>query len=291
LDNLGYAVIQILVTGGTGYLGRHIVSLSKRLGLEAFSVGRSADADVSCDLRDRQQCMELVGQFPTAAIIHCAAVVPADRDGYSDQAAADDSILMVENLVAAGPPHMVFTSSMTVYPNGIGVAREADAEVTGNGYAAAKLAGERILLDHSGFSTIMLRLPGLFGSPRKDGLLFNVARRLVRGEPPQLSENLPQWAGLHIEDAAEICVRAAMNPMRETLVLNAGYPDAMSIPNVMSKLAKIFGTELAVPEVSTFTFDLSHLVSKLGPISGNFQNRLEEFSNWVRHEVRAEGND
>lgn len=285
MDHLGDALIQILVTGATGFLGGCVLCMLKNNGMNALGVGRSTQCDVVCDLLDRNATKGLIAQHPDSRIIHCAAAVPKSNSAYFDEKLADESLEMVRNLVSAGARHVIFTSSMTVYPEGTVLAREGDAAPIGYGYAASKLKAERILLEGAEVTATILRLPGLFGLPRRGGVLFNTALTLARGDTPILEAPLPQWAAMHVEDAAEICIRAAYSSLEHSKVMNAGYPERMAISDAVAQLAALFGRELTVPSPKWFSFELSLLHEFLGPVHGELSVRLRDLANWARMEV------
>lgn len=278
--------MQILVTGASGYLGGHILSILRGKGLDALGVGRSEKCDIFCDLRDPDATKTLIAQNQDCRIIHCAAAVPKSRSDYLDEVAASDNLEMVRNLSDASPRYLVFISSMTVYPDGIFLAREEDAALIGKGYAASKFQAERVLLDCKDITVTILRIPGLFGLPRRGGVLFNSALALARGETPVLDKSLPQWAAMHVEDAAEISIRAALSSPRHSTVVNAGYPDRMAISDAVKQLAALFGRELPLlPPPKWFAFDLTRLHALLGPVSGKFTDRQNDLVAWARKEV------
>ena len=288
MDYMGYALTQILVTGASGYLGSHVLLKLREMGVKALGVGRTEQSDIFCDLRDKLATKVLVEQYPDSTIIHCAAAVPKSNADYSDEVAASESLEMVRNLVNVSPRALVFVSSMTVYPEGIIVAREEDAAQIGRGYAASKFQAEQISLKNESITTTILRIPGLFGSPRRSGVLFDSALTLARGGLPVLCSPLPQWAAMHVEDAAEICVRAALASPSCSAVMNVGYSGRLSIVEAVTQLASLYGKKISTPEPKWFAFDLSRLHAHLGPVSGNFIERLNDLENWVRMEVRKD---
>lgn len=286
MDQMGHALSQILVTGANGYLGGRILSLLRDIDVNALGVGRSERCDIICDLSVSDATEKLIKQHPDSRIIHCAAAVPKSRSDYFNEEAAAENLEMVSNLARAKPRHVVFTSSMTVYPEGTTLAREEDAASIGKGYAAAKLEAERILLESKDFTATILRLPGLFGLPRRGGVLFNSALALARGDTPILENSLPQWAAMHVDDAAEICIRVASASPRYSMVMNAGYPERMAISDAVTRLAALFGRECSLPPPKWFEFDLSRLHAFLGPVSGKFYDRLSDLADWARKEVQ-----
>lgn len=286
MDHMGHDLTHILVTGANGYLGGRILAMLRARNVSVLGVGRSKQCDIFCDLGDRDATRTLIAQYPHSRVIHCAAAVPKSRSGYLDEQAATESLEMARNLAAARPRRVVFASSMTVYPSGILRAREEDAVSIGKGYASAKLEAERLFLACPDITATVLRLPGLFGLPRRGGVLCNSALVLAHGGIPVLDASLPQWAAMHIEDAAEICIRAASVPASCSMVMNAGYPERMAIADAITQLAALFGRELPVPLPKWFAFDLSRLHAVLGPVSGKFNHRLSALADWARSEVR-----
>lgn len=286
-----YDLSHILVTGANGYLGGRILAMLRGKGVGVLGVSRSETCDIVCDLRDREATKALIEQHPNSQVIHCAAAVPKSDSGYLDEEAAAASLKMVRNLASAAPRHMIFVSSMTVYPAGTLLARENDAVSIGKGYAAAKLEAEDVLLKCSKITATILRLPGLFGLPRRGGVLFNAASALAQGYSPVLKEPLPQWAAMHVDDAAEICVRAAMASPACSMVMNAGYAERMSISAAIIQLAALFNLELSLSSPKWFEFELSRLHSVLGPVSGRFSDRLSDLAIWARKDVLRDGHN
>ncbi|MFM9879521.1 MAG: NAD-dependent epimerase/dehydratase family protein [Burkholderiaceae bacterium] len=296
MDHLGHALTQpsapLLVTGAGGYLGGRILAQLQQRGLPVLGIGRTPDragaCGLVCDLLDPLAVSQLMAQHTASPVLHCAAVVPKEAGGYADAQAAEQSLQMLRNVLAAQPAQIILTSSMTVYPDGTRLACEADARAEAGGYAAAKLAAERLLLARQGRCDVVLRLPGLFGGPRRSGLLYNAALAYARGERPVLAQPLPQWAALHVDDAAELCLRAALSPPAGPCVLNAGYPDAMSIPDALRQLAALLGQEPGeLPAALPFAFDLTALHAALGPVAGAWADRLTELAASARKLAHA----
>lgn len=201
---------------------------------------------------------------------------------------AAQSLAMARILAGAAPKRIVFTSSMTVYPDGIGVAREDDARVPeAGGYSSAKLLAETALLEQSDLVAIVLRLPGLFGNDRRSGLLFNSAVKFVDGRTPEFIAELPQWAAMDVRDAATMCIRALCSEIASSIVINVGYPETMSIGDAIARLAMLFEAEVPQIPSPSFAFDLTRMHALLGPMPQDFETRLAQLAHAVRHAAKS----
>ena len=275
----------ILVTGATGYLGRHI--LARAAAEQGAAIGmswRGADGTIACDLRDGAATARLIRQTGAQTVIHCAARVPKNAADYGSEEAARDNSSMIESLCGAAVTRIVFPSSMSVYSRDSAMpVREDEKCEPETAYGASKRWAEKRLLATIS-EVICLRFPGLFGPPRRSGLLYNVARAFAAGEAPALDDDPPLWAGLHVEDAADICLRAARSSGLAREIINAGYPGAMSVDAGVAALARRFQRE--TPRAHSgplFEMDLSRLAARIGLPAHSFDARLEQFVESMPH--------
>lgn len=189
---------MILVTGGSGYLGQHVVAVLEARGV-AFRALRRRQG-IGLDLSQLNDVTRLFErQPPWDAIIHCAAVVPKDAGAYSDRDAAWQSIVMMHHLASRlNRPPIVFASSMT--------ATEATSA-----YSWGKRMAEDVLQRWAIPGDVIVRLPGLFGFPRRAGLVFNMLTAALVG---QVLDATPceGWTAVSVQDAAAALVDAVSQP-------------------------------------------------------------------------------
>lgn len=196
---------MILVTGASGYLGRHVAD---RLLAHKLSFALTSRGDVGslpCDLRNAEPVYELLKHLAPTVIIHCAAVVPKASGSYADFVSANASALMMKNLAAFAECPIIFASSLVA-------ANRDDSE-----YAHGKWRAEQYLRSGS----VSMRLPGLFGLPRRSGVIYEAARM---GAIPA---SFGPYPAMHVADAAEYLVRAATMPSdgnREPFSVTYGDP-------------------------------------------------------------------
>lgn len=241
-----------------------------------------------CDLCIPEAVATLVDDVQADTIIHCAAAVPKSEAEYADDTIGERNLTMVKNLIAAKAKHIVFASSMTVYDASLAMpVAEDDAPPPAGGYGGGKRRAE-LLLEKSPQRTSILRFPGLFGSPRREGLLYNVARAFFEGKMPRLPATPPLWGAFHIEDAADLCIRAADRREEASLVVNAGYPDRQAIHLAVAELAKRFDRPLPkTAEGPVFAMNVRRLKDTIGPPRGSWSGRLDELVDWVSNEATA----
>lgn len=184
-------VRPIHVTGTTGYLGGRIMEYCAQHDIPVRAV------------RIPPKHGRIKAMLPEdAVVIHCAAIVPhshQEADEYTDVMGSTSAALLSQ-LISAQPAFTVFPST-----------RETEGV-----YAKWKHRAE-LLLGEGRIRSVILRFPGLFGPPRRNGVVYATARAMlgrdwhkgqldVDGFAPVPSD----WTTMHVMDAAERCVEAAL---------------------------------------------------------------------------------
>ena len=160
---------KILVTGGAGYIGSHVVVALAEAGLQplvldnfstssrsvvprlAALAGRPVDV-VEADVRDPDALRRTFHDHAIAAVIHCAALKGVGESEERPLAYWDinvgGTIAMAEVMGEAGVARLVYSSSATVYgqPDALPVGEDAPLKPQGV-YARTKRAAEDFLRD------------------------------------------------------------------------------------------------------------------------------------------------
>ena len=184
---------MVLVTGGTGFLGRHVVAalvtaghdvrvLSRRPLSPELAGGRASGAEG--DLEDAASLERALADVDV--VVHLAALL--ERPGLAPEAITRVNVGGTRALAraarAARVSRFVHVSSAGVYGDGDDAAprTEGSALRPATRYEVSKLAGERALaqeLDGSRVAWAVLRPAGIYGPGRQGTLAFfrNVERR------------------------------------------------------------------------------------------------------------------
>jgi GDP-4-dehydro-6-deoxy-D-mannose reductase len=186
--------MRALVTGGNGFVGRHLVAELQARGYDALVPGEAA-----FDLTDAPSVRAVVERARPEIVFHLAAhasVADATRDPLETYAT---NVTGTANLIEAirasdAPARLLFVSSAEVY--GARAAAEMPLRETmlpapATIYAASKLAGEAIVLASArtyGLRAIVVRPFNLIGPGQSDrfavGAFTHRLARIAAGAPP-----------------------------------------------------------------------------------------------------------
>ena len=317
----------VLVTGGAGYIGSHVV-LQLRARNESvvivddLSTGfRQAVGDtplVVGDVGDRALLARVLTEHRVGTVMHFAAktIVPESvREPlryYGNNTAATRNLL--EACMQSGVRRFVFSSTAAVYglPAG-GVAREDMPLAPINPYGTSKLMSEWILRDLaavSDFRYVALRYFNVAGSDTqcrigqataKATLLVKVACEAVVGKRPHVSiygtdYDTPDGTGIrdyiHVEDLARahLCALDYLRSGGASQVLNCGYGHGYSVREVLASVNRVAGRSIPVIEEPRREGDPDRLVAAAGRVRSvlGWEPRLDDLDAIVRSSLRWE---
>lgn len=298
---------SILVTGGAGYIGSHVVKLLGRTGhrvvtLDNLSKGRR-DAVLYGDLvvgdtGDASLVSRLLREYEVDTVMHFAAftIVPESVSEplkyYRNNTCSTRSLL--ECCVAHGVQHFIFSSTAAVYglPEG-GICDETTPTQPINPYGQSKLMSEHMLRDVCQASLMraaVLRYFNVAGSD-PDGeigqstpgatLLVKVAVEAAVGTRDSVAifgtdYTTPDGTGIrdyiHVSDLASAHL-AALEYLANggnTLTVNCGYGHGYSVREVLDAVNRIGNIELAVRECPRRAGDPDMLISRAERIKNVF---------------------
>jgi UDP-glucose 4-epimerase len=312
---------SILVTGGAGYIGSHVVLQLRERGetvvvLDDLSRGfrQSVGATplIVGDMGDRALVTRLLREHGVDTVIHFAAftIVPESvRDPlkyYANNVCGTRNLLQC--CAESGVRHVVFSSSAAVYGTPSGdLAAEDSPTAPINSYGTSKLVSEWMLRDlalASALRYVALRYFNVAGSDMGGRigqatpgatLLIKVASEAIVGKRPHVSifgtdYPTPDGTGIrdyiHVEDLAAAHL-AALDYLRRdgaSAVLNCGYGHGYSVRQVLDSVQRVSGRRLAIREEARRAGDPAVLVAKADRIRAllGWRPKLDDLDTIVR---------
>jgi len=257
----------VLVIGGTGFIGSHVV---ERLGAGGVSVraasisGRwrwgTAPEGIECaslDLRDpaeRDRLARLVRGSST--IVNLAGVLY--RPGISEESLRELHVGAVRHLLAAarsaardGTVRVVHVSTTGVLgPTGPEPQDETAEPHPTTPYEATKLEGEREALAGrgDGVEVVVVR-PGLVYGPR-DLHLLALYRSIDRGLFRPVAGGRARWQPIHVRDLSRGIAAAIDQDDIDGEVFHLAGTEVVELADLSGRIASLLGTRIRRPGLS-----------------------------------------
>lgn len=273
---------RVLLTGANGFLGKQLAKIIEEdSSIELIKLVRSIQVPdrslVICDLTDKERVKHILDNVLPDVILHTAAFVPKNVSDYENDL-SNMNLLMVENLLAYSHAIFINISSMTVYGLSNKIIRsETDSTDPQSAYGKSKLKIEEFLSNHKSLS-ISIRIPGLFGSERKTGLLYNTLKSLSENEPLVLPSEPLLWSAMDVLDAADSIykvMKAFISNKYRLNVINIAYIDTLSINKFIDICEEIFNKSLPYNiKHPDFAFCMDNLKKIDAVPNNNFKDSL-----------------
>jgi len=277
--------MSVLVTGGAGYIGSHMVWALVDAGEDVVVVDRLSTGFqwaiapearfIHADIADTDRLAAIIGDHGVEAIIHFAGsvVVPdsvSDPLGYYQNNTVN-SLGLIRTAVACGVPHLVFSSTAAVYgtPDADAPVVESDRLQPQSPYGVSKLMTELMLRDTSlahGLRYAALRYFNVAGadprgrtgqSTRGATHLLKTATEAALGKRSHIDvfgTDYPTPDGtcvrdyIHVTDlvAAHLKALSYLRGGGESLVANCGYGRGYSVLEVLAAVRKVHGADFDI---------------------------------------------
>ena len=295
--------MRILVTGGAGYIGSHVVLALSAAGHEitvvdnlssghrqAVKAGKLIEMDIAnSELETLMQTSKFEAVFHFAGSIVVPESVSKPMEYYQNNTI--NSHRLVSLCLKYNIPNFIFSSTAAVYGNAdSGICSEETPVGPLNPYGHSKLMTEQMLQDSSfsnrDFKFVALRYFNVSGADPEGrvGQSFPGATHLIksaceaaagkRNELYIFGTDYPTKDGtcirdyIHVTDLVDAHI-AALNYLQaggKSEIMNCGYGHGFSVKEVVSLVKKISGVDFKVTEAARRAGDAPSLTSRVDKI-------------------------
>lgn len=275
--------MSILVTGGAGYIGSHIVRAFGLAGLESVVIDdlSSGHRDfvpegvpfVDANLLDTATVQNTMDEHGVEAVVHLAgykyAGVSVERPLHTYEQNVQATVSLLSAMEATGVDAIVFSSSAATYGTpDVDLVTEDTPTAPESPYGETKLIGEWLMRDadrafglrHTSlryFNVVGSAVPELYDTSPHN-LFPLVIRALREGRTPRINgTDYPTADGtcerdyVHVSDLADahvVATRALLSGRDLERIYNLGCGTGVSVRQIMDAAAEVSGIDFE-PEI------------------------------------------
>lgn len=274
---------MILVVGGAGYIGshvvKHLVQTAQVVVYDNLSTGHKEAVDpkaifIEGDLSDEQRLTQVFTLFPIEAVMHFAAAnlvaesVRNPQRYYENNVAATLTLLKV--MRQCHVKNIIFSSTAATYAPSEDLLSEDSLTVPTNPYGRSKCFVEQILQDYSHayqFNSTVLRYFNVAGASADGKIgeshspethLIPIILKHLRGETDAIQlfgDTYPTEDGtcirdyIHVEDLANahiLALEALLSRKADFTIYNIGNELGFSVKEIIEQCEQVTGRKATI---------------------------------------------
>lgn len=232
---------KILITGGSGFLGKYLLLTCKKEELRPVTIGRSLSNDVVCDLTTTVPCIpekEIEKVIFAAGKAH---IVPKNerekREFFEVNVQGLENFL--KGIEGIKIKQFVFISTVSVYGlwEGKNISEEIELK-SDEPYGKSKIEAERLVSnwgEKMGVPVVIFRIPLLAGS-NPPGNLGEMISAILKNRYPRIGKGEARKSMVLAEDVAEFCLKLKGNETGIYNLTDGQHPSFFEIENHLRKL-------------------------------------------------------
>ena len=247
---------SVLITGGTGFIGNHVLAALVNAGWKATLLTRKKLKDCETykvlfgDLSRPETLVYLLKAYRFDAIVHLGAKVDFTDDGKAELFSSNVlSTGILSYIAQQWGAHLLFTSTAIVCGRSKELIEPHSPLLPDTKYAESKWLGEQLVND-SNARSIIIRVGGVFGRSGPLHLrLNNSIEGALRGIVPSLlGSGVGRRNYIYVKDVAEAIVFSLERELNGVHFL--ANQEVLTIKDMLNEVCRIF-----IPGKSVKIFD------------------------------------
>lgn len=281
--------MKVLVTGATGFIGRHVVDVLRSRGVGVRAITRDTEKitklwpdgsveGVKIDLTETPNlasaCRQVDSVFHLAGCAHAVDQTSTQAQRLHREITVDGTRALLEAAASSGVRALAFTSSVKAMDEGgVDCLNEEAPMNPRSAYGSAKLEAERLVLQAGrvhGMHVCVLRLPLVYG-PGSKGNIPRMIASIDRARFPPLPKINNRRSMVHVYDVVQALLAAADNPAADGKVFIVTDGQPYSTREVYEAICIALGR--SVPDWSVPMW-----VLRMGAMAGDLLERITKQS-------------
>tara|TARA_B100001750_G_scaffold174667_1_gene142829 strand:- start:1074 stop:1967 length:894 start_codon:yes stop_codon:yes gene_type:complete len=256
---------RIIVTGGSGSLGRTLIPKLVSEGFNCISISRKSSVigsvkNVKCDITNFQKVNSIINQFKPNIIIHLAGLTGNLECENNPKIAFSSNVSGTLNILQASiklRPKIIFSSTREVYGYTKIAADETHPLKPINNNGMTKAISENLIRNfHSIYNTpyTILRFPNCYNENYTKRGFSSLLKKAIRGEKIKIFGGNQLLDLLHFNDAADAILKSIYHDRSE--IFNIGTGKTQKLVSVINKLKRILGKDVNCDFLPSRSFEV-----------------------------------
>lgn len=287
----------VLVTGGSGYLGKELVIKLKSAGYQVYTISKNAietDTDLCFSLSDEEKLIKTVSAIKPNVVFHLAANINRNRDSNLYSGLIEDNVIGTLNLLNSLKDfhcNLIYTSTGEVYGNNCSPFNEEMIPDPVSPYSSTKLMAEELIRTFCKTSNInytIFRLFNFYGSDMPEHFFISqMVNTLLRKENFKMTAGEQVRDFIHINDLTDALMKSVCRNELFNDIFNLCSGKNITIKEIANMVVNIIGTDAEIDaenlpyrenEIMEMLGNPDKLISKIGDLAvTDFNSGLTEY--------------
>ena len=307
--------MKILLTGGAGYIGSHVLLSILRENHEVYVIDNLSTGNLNlipgnirmlnCNINNEEKVSDLLQKQNFDILLHFAGYIKVEEsvknpDKYFTNN-TDNAIKLFETCYKYGLKNIIFSSTAATYGNPVNNNSISEDEILNplNPYGQSKINTEKYLLENKNkFNSVILRYFNVAGADPdlRSGLISDKPTHLIKilsevavgkrekifiyGNDYKTLDGTAVRDYIHVSDLADIHLAVSKYLIEKKIsnIFNCGYGKGFSVLEVINAANQITGNKIQYDYGERRSGDAEKLVSNVDKLHQNI-NWKPKFDN------------